>query len=338
MYKYEDIRNIHLEVSEVCNAACPMCSRFKMGGKSMNSDVTNAVMSLDLYKEIFTTSFIKQLEGITFCGVFGDPITAKDLVEQINYTVEHNPDIRIEISTNGGIRSTDWWTSLGKLMNTDRRRVAFGIDGLSDTNHIYRRNVQWDKLIDNIKAFVAAGGHAVWQFIKFKHNEHQQDEVRELAKELGFRNIMIKDTNRFGKDPYPVYNLGEEEPAYFLEPPSYFEWKQGTPKDLNEVEIECVVQERKEIYVNAKGEIYPCCYLYSNIHNFPQRYERFGGMLSTDQFKISTQGSVENILNSGAYQVIEESWNKPSIEEGKIQKCAEICGLKQRVKIEEKSI
>ena len=38
MYKYEDIRSIHLEVTQKCQAACPMCDR-NMNGKGVNPHI-----------------------------------------------------------------------------------------------------------------------------------------------------------------------------------------------------------------------------------------------------------------------------------------------------------
>ena len=32
MYKYEDIKEVHLEVTQKCQAACPMCDRNQNGG------------------------------------------------------------------------------------------------------------------------------------------------------------------------------------------------------------------------------------------------------------------------------------------------------------------
>jgi MoaA/NifB/PqqE/SkfB family radical SAM enzyme len=33
MYDYTDIRTVHLEITEKCNAACPMCARNINGGE-----------------------------------------------------------------------------------------------------------------------------------------------------------------------------------------------------------------------------------------------------------------------------------------------------------------
>ena len=38
----------------------------------------------------------------------------------------------------------------------------------------------------NAKAFIEAGGKARWKMIVFKHNEHQIDEAKLLAKDMGF--------------------------------------------------------------------------------------------------------------------------------------------------------
>ena len=62
-----------------------------------------------------------------------------------------NNKIKIEIHTNGGARNVEFWENLGKLSKIAGKNilVIFSVDGLEDTNHIYRRNVKWDKLKEN---------------------------------------------------------------------------------------------------------------------------------------------------------------------------------------------
>jgi len=33
MYRYSDLKTVHLEITEACNAACPMCARNINGGE-----------------------------------------------------------------------------------------------------------------------------------------------------------------------------------------------------------------------------------------------------------------------------------------------------------------
>ena len=45
MYRYEDIETVHLEITQKCQAACPMCDRNENGGVD-NRHITNAELSL----------------------------------------------------------------------------------------------------------------------------------------------------------------------------------------------------------------------------------------------------------------------------------------------------
>ena len=57
MYNYNDIRQVHLEVTQRCQAACPMCDRNENGGRD-NIHMTNAELSLADVKEIFSPEFV----------------------------------------------------------------------------------------------------------------------------------------------------------------------------------------------------------------------------------------------------------------------------------------
>jgi len=46
MYRYEDIKEVHLEVTQKCQAACTMCDR-NMNGGADNPHITNAELSLE---------------------------------------------------------------------------------------------------------------------------------------------------------------------------------------------------------------------------------------------------------------------------------------------------
>ena len=46
--------------------------------------------------------------------------------------------------------------SVGKLAQYSE--VNFSVDGLEDTNHLYRQGVKWEKVEDNMVAFCDAGG------------------------------------------------------------------------------------------------------------------------------------------------------------------------------------
>ena len=84
IYKYEDVRAIHLEITEKCQAACPMCDRNIHGGKD-NPNLGMHELSLLDIQTMMPPDFVKQLERIYMCGNFGDPIVAKDTLEVFQY-------------------------------------------------------------------------------------------------------------------------------------------------------------------------------------------------------------------------------------------------------------
>ena len=95
--------------------------------------------------------------------------------------------------------------------------INFAFDGLEDTNHLYRRRVNWSTAIKNATAYIDSGGTARWTYLTFKHNEHQIEEARSLAKKMNFLSFEIKRALGFSyADDFPVYSrTGKFE--YYLE-------------------------------------------------------------------------------------------------------------------------
>lgn len=195
MYHYADIRTVHLEVTEKCNLSCPMCARNINGGE-LNPWIHDAELSLDDIKKILPNDFIKQLTHIYMCGNFGDPIIAKDTLEIFRHFRSVNSDILLSMNTNGSARQEDWWVELASVLGNNGY-VIFSIDGLEDTNHIYRKGANYTRIMKNAEAFIKAGGVAHWEYLVFAHNEHEVDRARNLADNMGFAKFQLKKSARF---------------------------------------------------------------------------------------------------------------------------------------------
>ena len=195
MYKYNELKAVHLEITDSCNAACPMCARNINGGED-NPQLPNTELTIDDCKTIFSPSFISQLERLYMCGNYGDPIAARDTLEVFEYFRQHNSKINLSMHTNGSAKKPDWWRSLAKVIG-NKGYVVFSIDGLEDTNHLYRQNTIWHKIMENAQAFIDAGGRARWDFIVFAHNEHQVEQAEQLSKQMGFEKFQYKKSARF---------------------------------------------------------------------------------------------------------------------------------------------
>ena len=146
MYEYKQINEVHLEVTQRCNASCPMCDRNENGG-AVNQHIKNNLqeLSLDDCINIFDPDFLQQLKTLYMCGNLGDPISARDTLEIFDYTRAMNDNMWLSMNTNAGARDVHWWRELAGTIGKNGA-VIFSVDGLENTNHLYRQGVQWEKV------------------------------------------------------------------------------------------------------------------------------------------------------------------------------------------------
>lgn len=239
--QYRDIKVLHLEPTNVCQAKCPQCARETVGSFDSSKNVN---ISLDYIVDTLPLEFIQGLDKVFMCGSYGDPAANKEVYDIYKYFREVNPSIELGMNTNGGIRDASWWSELGKLFSQGKNYVVFSIDGLKDTNHLYRVNVNFDKVIENARAFIDSGGNALWEMLIFKHNEHQVEECRQLSVEMGFSQFNKKVTRRIMKD-------GLQLPTKYAAP---------TPIQ-NPTKISCHVLNEQSLYMAFTGKIQPCCWI-----------------------------------------------------------------------------
>lgn len=234
-----DIKVLHLESTDVCQAACPLCARERdpLFDKSNKNHLT-----VDQILKHYNDDAIAKLDKVFICGVYGDPAAGKHTLDIFRYFRKINPTITLGINTNGALQTTFWWHELAQLLNQPQDYVVFSIDGLEDTNAIYRVNVNWKKLMSNAKAFIAAGGSAHWDMLVYRHNQHQVDECEKIAKEMGFTWFRAKVSKR-------EYISGLQQPLGYEEPV------------VHTGPINCYVLAEKSAYIDAQGKQYPCCWL-----------------------------------------------------------------------------
>ena len=244
-FKLENVRVLHLEPTSRCNAACPQCSRFLDDGITIDPSLQLVDLPLETVQRVLSTEFVLQLKKMFMCGNYGDPAASIHTLQIYDWFREINPSIELGMNTNGSLKTASWWSELGTKIYKEKDFCIFSIDGLQDTNHIYRRNTNFDKIINNAQSFIAAGGRAVWDMLIFKHNEHQVETTKQLAKELGFVQFRAKVSRRFlsravdGIEPPTDFN----ENVFFTN------------------EISCQALRDGSLYMDHLGRLVPCCYI-----------------------------------------------------------------------------
>ncbi len=253
-FDHTKIKVLHLESTTLCNASCPQCHREDARFYIADRDASDLV--LPQIQASFDSGFVKNLDKMFMCGNFGDPAAGKDTIEIYKYFKQHNPDIVLGMNTNGSLRSTRWWQRLAAIFDHPLSYVVFSIDGIEDTNSVYRRNTVWSKIIENATAFIKAGGSAHWDMLIYEHNEHQIQQARDLAKDLGFTWFRAKVSKRFATNP-----------VKFLKPPKNYDLP-NTQTTCNK--IKCHALQEQSVYMAANGQILPCCWFGAEIFTLDQ--------------------------------------------------------------------
>lgn len=327
MYKLENIRSIHLELTSKCQASCPMCPRNIQGG-IVNPWLNETEITIDQFKHWFPTDFIKQLDRLFMCGNLGDAIVSKDTLKVFQYLRETNPDIRLDLHTNGSAQTEKWWAQLANL----NVHVTFGIDGLADTHSLYRIGTNFEKIINNAKTFIHHGGTARWHMLVFDRNKHQIADCEQMSKALGFSEFTQKNSSRFRADSIKVLT-SDGRTSHTIHPT---EKSVNISKKLFMLKLEepskitCKAKNTNSLYIGADGSVTPCCWLDyagtipSSISMIDYKDKGFKNPNLNDS-------SLEEIFNSDYFARIEKTWTDTPLRECSKQ-CGEIDKLNEQFK------
>tara|TARA_B100000965_G_scaffold343487_1_gene313221 strand:+ start:358 stop:1416 length:1059 start_codon:yes stop_codon:yes gene_type:complete len=272
---YNKIQTLEFELSSSCNAYCSVCPRYieHNGGlyENPNADL-NSHLTPAMVKDIMTGFPLDEIVQVDCIGTVGDPLANKDIVEIVAVILEHVPHCSMQIHTNGSLRNTKTFEQLAQLMPYNKKpKIVFSIDGLVDTNHLYRKNVDFQRVMDNANAFIKAGGNAQWKMIEFTHNRHQIETAKKLATALGFKQFDV--TENQSPDEMVDRNIinGENTLTIYKRPPTKQEddWEDDEP--IEEVEAGIVMEPQCElgqyIHIRADGLVFPCCMTAGNYYN-----------------------------------------------------------------------
>jgi len=363
MFALDNINEFQLGITTYCNAGCPQCPRNILGGK-LNPKLPLCHLDADVIKKTFTDAIVKQTKQIFFCGSYGDPIVHPQFLDIVEDFRSKNHSLYIYIHTNGSAHKKDWWMSLAEIIGQNGR-IDFNIDGLADTNHLYRKNTHFEKIIENASAFISMGGIAEWNYIVFKHNEHQLKQAEDLSQSIGFKKINFRKTGRFLQqdnleelDKWPVYNNNKID--YYLEPTTINAHKNRSMSNLSKLKqeygedlydyfdstpIKCDACVGKKVSITAEGLVLPCNFFEHNLydlrfddhsilpssnklhfHNKQNQVEKFINDHNPSTLNIHNS-SLEEVFQNPFWNNLVDSWNK-NLDNGRIFECAFTCGKK----------
>ena len=358
---FENIVEYQLEITTYCNAACPQCPRNINGGQ-VNPHMPLCHLSREIINERFTQDVCANLRQIFFCGSYGDPIMHPDFLDICRDLRAKNPTLWLYAHTNGGVHDAEWWKELAHIFN-GYGKIDFGIDGLKNTNHLYRRNVKFETAINNAESFIRAGGKAQWNFLVFKHNEHEIKQARTLSQLVGFEDILFRGTGRFlnhetleEAESWTV--TPQREDPYALEVTSLDENKNSSMQRLDDLKqeypdirdyfdtttIKCDACAGNKVTITAEGLVLPCNFFEHNLYDarfhdrtiapganelhFVDGKNQVSEFINRYKQELDIHNNtLEQVMQSKFWTELVNSWDK-TLDNGRIFECAFTCGQK----------
>ncbi len=325
-----------IELTTRCNSHCVGCSRY--------SDYFHPNIHFDPRQDLDFATFKKalasgqRLDFILLCGVYGDPLLHPEIVRFMQHIRSEYPEAKVSAHSNGAFGTPELWKSLAAHFNTPGSHIKFSIDGLKNSHELFRQGTRWESVLKNAEVFIQAGGNAVWKMIEFKHNQIDIAEARNLATEMGFRSFELRSNNFPGLDDYITLPEDDRKSLTRTENLDFDEtaldqWntQQVDQKKFNS--IECRSLTRKNLYLDAHGKVWPCCWV-GGLPYRPENHLRqwmHKKLLSrySDDFNSLESYSLSEILDHEWMKTsLPESWkNKNSTEKNPlIATCAKTCG------------
>ena len=176
-----------------CQAKCRSCARTNEDTGEKESWLELKHMDLNVFEKRLSNLKNVELDDIEFCGEFGDPMMHPQVDNFIETALNYAP--MVTISTNGGLRTPNWYESIAKKYKK-RLKIDFAIDGAThEVNWLYREGVDFERAINNMKAFANNGGYAQWLYIIFDWNWQQVTLAKQIADNMNI-GIIFRYNNR----------------------------------------------------------------------------------------------------------------------------------------------
>jgi MoaA/NifB/PqqE/SkfB family radical SAM enzyme len=298
--------SFHVEPTSKCTLECPLCSRtwfYETFKKRLLHEINIEHL----------VNFVGPNATINLCGNNGDPIYHSKFLELCKQLKDNK--CRLHITTNGSAKTKKWWQELSNILDKNDTLV-FSIDGLEDTNHLYRKNAKWKSIMDAVECVRTGSCTLVWKFIVFKHNQHQVKDAETFSKKIGFDQFKLEHSDRWlgEKDLMPdekFVDMSYKQSQEILDDPTF----------TTSMLPNCMVNGKPEhnLYIDAEGDFYPCCWMGSYHYKYKSVFSP-----KTKMFNIK-DNTLESIMK---WNEIKDFFNSTKQFTSAHECCKIKCGVK----------
>lgn len=242
--------SLSVEPTTACNLSCPECPS---GLKSFTRPT--GTIKLDFFKETIDAVY-KELIYLSFYFQ-GEPFLHKGFLDMVCYA--SSKGIYTATSTNAHFFTDE---VARKTVESGIDRLIISIDGITqETYEQYRVGGQVSKVVEAAKYIIkwkkllkSKTPLVVFQFLVVRPNEHQINDVKILAKEIGVDDVWFKTAQiyDFENDPNNLIPFNNKFSRYQKN-------EQGVTIQKNKMLNHCWKMWHSNV-VTWDGKVVPCCF------------------------------------------------------------------------------
>jgi len=240
---------LSIEPVNVCNLSCIECPT-----GTQNLSRAKGKFSLIAFENLLHQK-AKDLWYLNFYFQ-GEPFLNSDLPKMIQLASKEN--IFTSVSTNGMLLNS---SIIKNILDSGLHRIIFSVDGTSqEIYEKYRVGGELNVVISQIKEMVRQKKTfnqffpiIQIQFLVFKHNQHQIDQIKKLGKTLGVDSVQIKSAQ--------IYDYNQKEELI----PSISKYSRYQKNQNGEWDIKSSLARHcwrmwHSTVVTQDLDVIPCCY------------------------------------------------------------------------------
>ena len=242
--------SISFEPTTSCNLRCPECPsglrEFTRPRGMLKKDFFTTTID-EIYKDVLYLIFYFQ----------GEPYLNKNFLEMVSYA--SSKGLYTATSTNAHFLTDEM---AKKTVESGLDRLIISLDGTTqEVYEQYRREGDIEKVIEGARNIVkwkkklkSKTPFVFFQFLVVRPNEHQIEDVKKLAKEVGVDEVRFKTAQIYDyeNDPNKLIPTNEKFSRYKKD-------KEGKHKAKNKLQNHCSKLWEANV-ITWDGMVVPCCF------------------------------------------------------------------------------
>lgn len=240
--------SVSIEPTTSCNLQCPECPS---GLRSFNRPT--GMLSYENFINI-----IDQLKKkLIYLNLYfqGEPFLNKDFCKMVKYA----SDAKIYTSTSSNAHFINKKLA-EEIVKSGLDRIIISIDGVSNETYIkYRKGGNLNKVLDGTvnlinakKQLRSSTPFIIWQFIVFKHNEHEIETIKKMAKNYNVNRLNIKTAQ--------IYNTNNTNFELIPQNTKYSRYEKGNEIIIKNNLMNHCWRMWQGCIITWDGDVCPCCF------------------------------------------------------------------------------